>query len=64
MIKINNDYKVGDILVFKKNHPCGEAKWEVLKYGVDCKLKCLGCSREIILSRVDISKRLKDIIRK
>ena len=59
---INNNYKEGNILEFKKNHPCGGKFWKVLKYGVDCKLECVTCKRIIILTRVEISKRLKKII--
>lgn len=59
---IVNDYKVNDILEFKKQHPCGGKTWKVLKYGVDCKLECTTCKRQIILSRLEISKRLKNIV--
>lgn len=58
---INNDYKENDILHFKKNHPCGGKTWKVLTYGVDCKLECTVCKRVILLSRIEISKRLKSI---
>lgn len=58
-----NDYSENDILVFKKNHPCGGNTWKVLKYGVDCKLECETCKRVIIVSRVEISKRIKKVIR-
>lgn len=61
MIIINN-YKENAILEFKKTHPCGGKTWKVLKYGVDCKLECTTCKRIIILTRVEISKRLKKII--
>ena len=64
MTKIINDYNVEDILVFKKNHPCGGNTWKVIKYGVDCKLECCTCKRVLMLSRVEISKRIKKIIRK
>lgn len=63
MTTIINDYKVDDLLVFKKNHPCGGNTWKVIKYGVDCKLECTTCKRVIMISRVEISKRLKNIIR-
>ena len=61
-MKIINDYKENDILEFKKCHPCGGTQWKVIKYGVDCKLECMTCKHVIILSRIDISKRLKRII--
>ena len=54
MVAIINNYKVGDLLVFKKNHPCGGNTWKVLKYGVDCKLECTTCGRVVMISRVDI----------
>ena len=61
-MKITHDYKEGDILEFKKPHPCGGFTWKVIKYGVDCKLECTTCGHIIMLSRVDISKRIKKII--
>ena len=36
------DIRVGDILTMKKQHPCGEKRWEVLRIGADFKLRCLG----------------------
>ena len=40
------DIHVGDILVMKKNHPCGENKFLVLRSGMDFKLRCTRCGRE------------------
>lgn len=51
--------ELGDVVMMKKPHACGENKWQVIKLGVDLKLKCLGCNHEIVLSRVDFSKRFK-----
>ena len=31
------DIRVGDILTMKKQHPCGEKRWEVLRIGADFK---------------------------
>lgn len=63
MIKVITDYKVNDLLEFKKNHPCGGKLWKVIKYGVDCKLECTTCGHIIMLPRIEISKRIKKIIR-
>lgn len=54
-------YEVGDIVVLKKGHPCGENKWEILRTGVDIKLKCLGCERDIWLKRTDFDKKLRKV---
>ena len=45
------DYKVGDIVRTKKQHPCGSKLWKITRVGVDFKLKCLGCGHVIILER-------------
>lgn len=29
------DIRVGDILTMKKQHPCGEKRWQVLRIGAD-----------------------------
>ncbi|MGO4987109.1 MAG: DUF951 domain-containing protein [Gallicola sp.] len=54
-------YKIGDIVTLKKGHPCGENKWEILRTGVDIKLKCLGCEKIVWLSRIDFDKRIRKI---
>ena len=38
-----NEYAIGDIVETKKNHPCGSKTWEIIRVGVDFKLKCTGC---------------------
>lgn len=54
-------YDIGDIITLKKGHPCGENKWEILRKGVDIKLKCLGCERQIMIPRIDFEKRVRKI---
>lgn len=54
---------VGDILEMKKEHPCGEKKWSVLRVGMDFRLRCCGCNREVMLPRRNAEKALKTIIR-
>ena len=47
----NMEYKVGDIVRTKKQHPCGSKLWEITRVGVDFKLKCKGCEHVIVLER-------------
>lgn len=55
------EYKIGDIVKTKKQHPCGSKLWEITRIGVDFKLKCLGCEHTIIITR---EKALKIITKK
>ena len=57
------DVRVGDILVMKKNHPCGENKFLVLRSGMDFKLRCTRCGREVMIPRLKCEKNIRKIIR-
>ena len=57
------DVRVGDELVMKKAHPCGENRFEVLRSGIDFRLRCKKCGREVMVPRIKIKKNIKKIIR-
>ena len=53
----------GDILEMKMEHPCGSRRWKVLRVGMDFRLHCEGCGREVLLPRRKAEKALKKVIR-
>ena len=57
------DILPGDVLEMKKEHPCGSRRWKVLRVGMDFRLHCEGCGREVMLPRRKAEKALKKIIR-
>lgn len=57
------DVRLGDTLVMKKEHPCGEKRWKVLRTGADFRLKCLGCGHEIMVARFKAEKNIRQILR-
>jgi len=59
---IDREIKLGDIVVLKKGHPCGENRWEIIRFGADCKIKCLGCGRIVLIDRPTLKKRIKKIL--
>lgn len=58
------EYKVGDIVQTKKQHPCGSKLWEITRIGVDFKLKCLECEHVIIKPRPEAIKMIAKKIEK
>lgn len=58
------EVKVGDTVIMKKNHPCGTNRFEVMRIGVDFKLKCSKCGHEILVPRVKIMKYIKGVAEK
>ena len=57
------DIRIGDKLLMKKKHPCGNDIFTVTRIGMDFRLRCDGCGHEVILPRVKAEKGLKKIIR-
>lgn len=57
------DVQVGDKLIMKKEHPCGSSEFLVLRTGMDFKIKCISCEREIMVPRKKAEKNIKKIIR-
>jgi len=56
-MKIN----VGDIVELKKPHPCGSKQWEILRAGMDFRIKCMGCGHQVMLSRPKLEKSIKKL---
>ena len=57
------DVRLQDILVMKKEHPCGSKQWSVMRTGMDFRLKCLGCDHEVLLPRSKAEKNIRKILR-
>ena len=53
------DVQVGDVIQTKKPHPCGANRFDVLRVGMDFKIKCQGCGHEIMLPRAKIERNIK-----
>ena len=55
-------YELNSIVEMKKQHACGTNEWQIIRMGVDIKLKCVHCGREIMMDRLEFDKKLKKII--
>ena len=57
------DIKLGDRLLMKKPHPCGNNIFLVMRTGADLRLKCVECGREIMIERIKAQKNIKKVMR-
>lgn len=55
---------IGDVVEMRKQHACGNKEFEIIRVGMDIKLKCKNCSRVIMLDRETAQKRIKKFIKK
>jgi hypothetical protein len=56
-------FTVGDVVKLRKVHPCGGTEWEVMRVGMDFRIKCLTCGRVIMLGRPDFEKSVKTVVK-
>ena len=49
-------YELGDIVRLKKKHPCGSFNWEILRVGMDFRLKCQGCGHLILIPAPNLKR--------
>jgi hypothetical protein len=52
-------FAVGDVLELRKPHACGANEWEVLRLGMDLRLRCRRCGRDVMILRADLERRLR-----
>jgi len=52
-------HEIGEIIKLKKQHPCGSNEWEVMRVGVDYRIKCVGCGHILLIPRIKLAKMIK-----
>lgn len=55
-------YELHDIVQMKKSHPCGSNTWEIIRVGMDIKIKCEGCGHIVMLPRREFERKLKKVV--
>lgn len=51
-------YNLEDIVSTKKKHVCGSNQWVILRLGIEIKLKCVKCDREIMMLKSELDKKI------
>ncbi|PWI56841.1 DUF951 domain-containing protein [Sulfoacidibacillus thermotolerans] len=46
----------------KKPHPCGANEWQIIRMGMDIRIKCVQCGRSVLLTRREFERSLKKIL--
>ena len=58
------DLRLHDLVELKKPHPCGSIRWEILRVGMDIKLRCQGCGHELMRPRSKAEKSIRKVLAK
>jgi hypothetical protein len=56
-------FQLGDIVQMKKQHPCGSNEMEIIRMGMDIRIKCVGCKHSVLIPRAKFEKNMKKVLR-
>jgi len=59
---MDKSFKLNDEVIMKKPHACQTNLWIITRMGVDIKIKCKNCGREIMMDRLEFQKKLKKVL--
>lgn len=54
---------IGDLLLMKKNHVCGNNRMKVLRVGADFRLECEKCGHIYMIARSKCEKNIKSVVK-
>lgn len=61
-IRMSVAYQLHDIVKMKKPHACGENQWEIIRLGMDIRIKCQKCGHSVLLSRVRFDRLIRKVL--
>lgn len=53
---------VGDIVQTRKAHSCGGNQWEIMRVGMDFRIRCTTCGHQVWIPRVKLEKSIKKVL--
>ena len=56
------DIRIGDVVRMKKQHPCGSYEWEILRVGMDFRMRCARCGHQVMMPRKQAEKYIRQIV--
>ncbi|MGG4093340.1 DUF951 domain-containing protein [Paenibacillus lautus] len=56
-------FQLGDIVQMKKPHPCGNNEMEIIRMGMDIRIKCTKCQHSVLIPRLKFEKNMKKVLR-
>ena len=56
-------FQLGDVVQMKKPHPCGVNEMEVIRMGMDIRIRCTGCKHSVLVPRAKFESKMKKILR-
>ncbi|MFK4998977.1 DUF951 domain-containing protein [Bacillus sp. N9] len=56
------EFNLYDVVEMKKPHPCGTNRWQIIRMGMDIRIKCVGCNHSVMLPRREFTRKIRKIL--
>ncbi|MBS4207158.1 DUF951 domain-containing protein [Bacillus sp. FJAT-50079] len=56
------EFNLYDVVEMKKPHPCGTNRWQIIRMGMDIRIKCVGCNHSVMLPRREFTRKVRKIL--
>lgn len=56
------DFQIGQQIKLKKGHPCGGNEWKILRVGMDFRIQCMKCGRDVMVPRKLVEKNFRGFL--
>ncbi len=57
-------FGLGDVVRMKKPHACGENRWEIIRMGMDIRIKCHRCGHSVLIPRSRFERLVRAVLEK
>ena len=58
-MKAGTTYQLHDHVEMKKPHACQTNSWEIIRMGMDIRIKCDHCGQMVLMPRREFEKKMK-----
>ena len=56
------EYDLHDFVEMKKAHACQSNSWEIIRMGMDIRIKCQKCGQLVMMPRREFEKKMKKVL--
>lgn len=56
------EFRLGDVVLLRRPHPCGGTAWLVDRLGADIGIRCRSCGRHVLIERRNLERRLESFV--
>lgn len=61
-MQVGKVFGLHDVVEMKKPHACQTNRWEIIRMGMDIRMKCEHCQQLVLMPRREFNKKMKKVL--